>query len=140
MSFFQEYRSANHREDGRKVRDNQRWQKPPENVIKINFDGSVSTTNRRGGIGVIARDNNGEVVGVLQASIRGITDPNVIEAYAAAKAILFGQQMGFTRIILEGDALMVINKILQTSPSLSNNGNLVDDVKGLMNPTYKTRS
>ena len=44
-------------------------------MIKINFDGSVSITNRRGGIEVIARDNNREVMGILQASIRRITDP-----------------------------------------------------------------
>ena len=46
--------------------------------------------------------------------------------------MLFGQQMGFTNVMLEGDALVVINKILQPSSSLSNIGNLIDEVKGLM--------
>ena len=45
---------------------------------------------------------------------------------------MFGKDMGFTRIMLEGDALSVITKILQSEPSLSEVGNLVDAIKGLM--------
>ena len=51
----------------------------------------------------------------------GATDPSAIEAHAAIRALLFAQQMGFTKIILEGDALTVINKIIQPYPSLSEN-------------------
>ena len=40
--------------------------------------------------------------------------------------------MGFTSIILEGDALSVINKIKSPFPSLSDIGNLIQDVKDLM--------
>ena len=40
--------------------------------------------------------------------------------------------MGFTAIILEGNALSVINKINQPSPTLSGIGNLIEDVKNMM--------
>ena len=45
---------------------------------------------------------------------------------------MFAKDMGFTRIILEGDALMLITKILQAQPSLSVIGNLVAAAKDLM--------
>ena len=58
-----------------------------------------------------------------------MTKPEVIEAYVACRGMEFAQQMGFTNIILEGDALSIILKILQPDPSLSSIGNLTEDAK-----------
>ena len=55
-----------------------------------------------------------------------------VEANAALRALMFGKDVWFTRIMLEGDALFVITKILQFEPSLSEVGNLVDAAKDLM--------
>ncbi|MBA0676996.1 hypothetical protein Goari_018425, partial [Gossypium aridum] len=41
--------------------DRKKWDKPPKNCIKINFD--ASTGNNRTGYGVIVRDDNGFVLG-----------------------------------------------------------------------------
>ena len=64
--------------------------------------------------------------------MEGTTNPMAVEAHAAFRALTFGKDMGFTRIMLEGDALSVITKILQSEPSLSDIGNLVDAAKDLM--------
>ena len=58
-----------------------------------------------------------------------MTKPEVIEAYATCRGMEFAQQMGFTNIILEGDALLIILKILQPDPSFSSIRNLIEDAK-----------
>ena len=131
-SYYQEYKNATAKEERIVTAEKQIWSKPPLNVIKINFDGSVNEEGRKGGIGVIARDENGEVMGALQTSVEGITDPSSIEAHAACQAIQFAYNMGFMNIILEGDALEIINQINHPASSLSSIGNILEDVKKLM--------
>ena len=92
----------------------------------------LKEADRKGGIEVIARNDKGEVLGALQASIVGITDPRIIEAQASNRALMFAHHMGFSRIILEGNALTVINKILHPFPSLSRIGNLFEDAKNMI--------
>ena len=101
-------------------------------MIKINFDDSLKVADRRGGIRIIVKNNKGEIVGAVHAFIEGTTNPMAIEANVAFRALLFGKDMRFTRIILEGDALSVITKMMQTEPSLSDVGNLGKVVKDLM--------
>ena len=132
MQFYQEYKNAIKWDEKSDSREVQKWKKPPQGIIKINFDGSFKVAERKGGIGVIARDDKGDIVGAAQAINQGITDPLVVEATAAIRALMFAKDMGFTRIILEGDALMLITKILQAQPSLSVIGNLVAAAKDLM--------
>ena len=111
---------------------NQKWQKPAQGFIKIIFDGSVKKAEKKKrGPGIIARNEKGEVMGVVQATIDGVTEPKVIKAYAACRGMKFAQQTGFTNIILEGDSLPVILKILQLDPSLSFIGNLTEKVKSM---------
>ena len=46
-TFFQEYRNAMQKEEGRPIRVNQKWQKPSQWIIKINFDGSVKKAEKK---------------------------------------------------------------------------------------------
>ena len=82
--------------------------------------------------GLVKIHMNASFLGAVQAFIEGTTNPMAIEAHAAHRALLFGQQMGFTRIILERDALSMITKIMKLEPSLSDVGNLVEAAKDLM--------
>ena len=47
-------------------------------------------------------------------------------------SLIFSQQMGFSKIILEGNTLTVINQIYQVAHNLSVIGNLTDEAKMLM--------
>ena len=62
---------------------NTKMAKPSQGLIKLNFDGSLNVTDRRGGIGIIAKNDKREVVGAVQAFIEGTTNPMVDETYAA---------------------------------------------------------
>ena len=84
------------------------------------------------GIRVIARNEKGEVMGALQTFVHGTVDPYAIKAHAIYRALQFAHHIGFTSIILERDMLSVINKIKSPYPSLSDIGNLIEDVKDMM--------
>ena len=49
-TFFQEYKNAMQQEEGRPNRVNQKWQKPTQRIIKVNFDGSVRKAAKSGGV------------------------------------------------------------------------------------------
>ena len=64
----------------------------------------------RGSIGIIARDAEGCAIGAIQTVLKGVMDPLVIEGTAAIKAIKFAQHIRFTNVILEEDALNIVNQ------------------------------
>ena len=97
--------------------------------MMINFDGTVNVNEVVRGIGIVARDRNGMVVGTLQSCVKDIIDPASIESLAAVKALTFAKDMGFRQIILESDALAVINKINHASPDLSMIGNIIEEAR-----------
>ena len=62
---LQEYRSAQPRKPTAATSGLVRWQPPPANLIKINFDGAVFKYDERAGIGVVVRDSLGLVLASL---------------------------------------------------------------------------
>ncbi|OMO98434.1 hypothetical protein COLO4_13915 [Corchorus olitorius] len=95
------------------------WQAPPRGVIKINFDGSFKVASRDGSFGVIAHDNEGNVLGVAAGRLEQVPDAFTAECLAALKAITWEKDMGFRYIQLEGDALMIIRKVTTSTMDLS---------------------
>ena len=41
------------------------WQAQPQGMVKINFDGAISTKTLSSGIGVVVRDDSSSVLGAL---------------------------------------------------------------------------
>ncbi|XWS27567.1 hypothetical protein CRYUN_Cryun26dG0127000 [Craigia yunnanensis] len=76
----------------------QHWRAPPVGVVKINFDGSLRTKGRKGGIGAGARDSSRSLLGFCQDTVNGVIEPNIIELYAVTKAMEWGYQMGVTKL------------------------------------------
>ncbi|XVF83298.1 hypothetical protein PTKIN_Ptkin16aG0475500 [Pterospermum kingtungense] len=71
------------------------WIPPEGTVYKVNFDGALQVRVKVGGIGVIIRNSMGEVMGVMACPINEVSDPLVLEALAAIKALKFANDMGF---------------------------------------------
>ena len=71
-------------------------------------------------------------MGALQTFVQGTVDPYAIKAHAIYRVLQFVHHMGFTSIILKGNALSVINKIKSLCPSFLDIGNLIEDVKDMM--------
>jgi hypothetical protein len=64
--------------------------------------------NNKIGIGVIIRNHEEVPVVMLCATTRNIHEPTVVKAYVAWKAMDLAVQMNLRRIILEGDALIIV--------------------------------
>lgn len=106
-------------------RQTAKWRPPDARSFKINFDGAIFRQENRSGIGVAIRDHTGAVIASLAQSIAPAFLPIEIEAIAAARALEFGEEIGITEAVLEGDSEWIIN-------SLKGGGNSVASVEPLL--------
>ncbi len=58
-----------------------------------------------------------------------LTNPTIVEALAAWEAVRFYLDNGLERVVLEGDALVVVNALSQFTACWSSYGHLIDDTK-----------
>jgi hypothetical protein len=71
------------------------WQPPLSGTIKINWDAGLDKANGKVGLGMIARDFKGLVLGARSLTIACIADPTTDEAIAALYATNFCKELGF---------------------------------------------
>lgn len=71
------------------------WRRPQAGVVKINVDAAVSKAMSTVGIGVIARDEFGLILGILVKTYEGLTSPQIAEALA----IRDGLNMGYIEVV-----------------------------------------
>ncbi|OMP01552.1 hypothetical protein COLO4_11797 [Corchorus olitorius] len=109
------------------------WEAPGQSEIKVNFDGAYDSRGKTGACGAIARDSTGLVLGAYAGRLGFVSDVYAAECKAALKAAKWARDMGFTRIILEGDALTVIKKANSSETDLSPIAAYIADLKEAQN-------
>jgi hypothetical protein len=67
-----------------------RWKRPTAGTIKINWDAAIDRSGDRMGVGVVARDHCGNVVGAMCYTRPSISEPATAEAVGAWTAVSFG--------------------------------------------------
>ncbi|XP_018813588.2 uncharacterized protein LOC108985665 [Juglans regia] len=113
------------------------WSPPPLNVYKANWDASVDQVQSRMGVGVVIRNWEGSVTATLRSSRCIFLDAKLAEAMAALRAVLLCKQLGISRVLLEGDALNVVNDINSEAKDWSSVGLIIQDIKAeLQNLEY----
>lgn len=88
-----------------------RWVPPPIGWYKVNADGVVFSKHKWTGIGVIARDNQGQVVAVISKKLELQLGPLEIEAKAMETAAIFSKDIGIQQVVFKSDSLMVCSAI-----------------------------
>lgn len=83
------------------------WEPPPPSFIKINFDAAFSKEECKSCSGLVIKDYNGQVV----VTHKNIPSPFVAEAIAYVQSLKWGKELGFQKVIIEGDSLSTIRKI-----------------------------
>ncbi|XP_065630298.1 uncharacterized protein LOC136067864 [Quercus suber] len=106
-----------------------KWRAPQASFVKVNFDGAVFDDANKSGVGVVIRDSYGDVLASCSEKILQAYKAKVTEVLAAWKALSFAHELGFQNVILEGDALHLIQALKSQKQSLCPLGLLVEDEK-----------
>ena len=73
-----------------------KWHPPSIDTYKINYDGTVFTESNEAGLGIVVRNEKGEVMASLAEKIgMPLGGVEVIEAMATRRAILLAVELGF---------------------------------------------
>lgn len=89
-------------------------------------------TPERVGIGIIVRNNQGEVEAVMVENIQVACDAEHVELLAMLKALQFAKDFGISHCIIEGDALAVVQKVKSKQEASSMMGHIVDGIRGMI--------
>ena len=76
------------------------WIPPPDNSLKINFDGVTFKDIGKASLGVVIRNDQGQEIASHSEQISLPHFLVMVEALAAARAISFAQDLGFSSFIL----------------------------------------
>ncbi|XP_065636023.1 uncharacterized protein LOC111983043 isoform X1 [Quercus suber] len=109
--YLAEYRSANVSTEPAPRSQDVRRSPPPTASYKMNMDGAVFKTQKSAGVGVIIRDEQGQVVAALSQKINAPLGALEVEAKAVEIALQFAMDVGVYEFIMEGDSLVVYNAL-----------------------------
>ncbi|XP_068329745.1 uncharacterized protein [Pyrus communis] len=125
------YRSWHQPRKAATVRTPLKWSKPSEGWVKSNFDGAWHEASRRGGVGVVCCNSNGEFLGALSGGWDAVSSPLHAELVAARRAVLFIQDhfVDRCRIIFEGDSSLTLATMKNHGDDTSFLGSLINDIK-----------
>ena len=88
-----------------------RWRASTTGFVKVNFDGAIFGDSSMSSVGVIIRDTNGVVLDSCAEKIGHTYKADETEALATLKALTFTHELGFLNVVLEGDALGLIQAL-----------------------------
>ena len=108
------------------------WQPPPPSIYKLNFDVATFSDLNCSRFGAIIHNEKGEVMAGM--SVKGAFVHNSVEAEALAcmRAVEFSIEAGFSRLVIEGDNVMVMNAISCSADDNSLLGHIFEDIQNLI--------
>ena len=80
-------------------------------TYNVNYDGACFAKTDEAGIGVVVRNELGQVMACLAEKIPMPLSVEVLEAMAARRAIVFTAESGFHRAIFEGESELVVKAL-----------------------------
>ncbi|XP_041009322.1 uncharacterized protein LOC121253365 [Juglans microcarpa x Juglans regia] len=100
--------------------------------VKANWDASVNASLKKVDIGVVLRDDEGEVLASLCFVVDYLQNPSIGEASELRRAILLCGELVFLKIVLEGDSQVIVKAANSSESLFADYGNVVDEVRGLL--------
>ena len=98
----------------------------------MNFDRVVFSQDGLAGIGIIIRNEQGLVMAALSQQIPLPTSVEMVEVLAARRALVFSKELGFDRVIVEGDSANTITSINGGHMDHLALGHVLLDIKSLL--------
>ncbi|KAL5784703.1 hypothetical protein ACOSQ2_007095 [Xanthoceras sorbifolium] len=98
------------------------WKAPIEGWYKLNVDASLNNAACFVGLGAVVRDCHGIFMAGLSRKLSGLVSIEIAEAAAILNGLHLAIEFGFTRLLVESDALTVINCLSLNHPPRSEIG------------------
>ncbi|KAH1082866.1 hypothetical protein J1N35_022627 [Gossypium stocksii] len=114
-------------------REHARWSHPPNEFFKLNFDGAYDTTLQQSTSGIVARNEDREVLLTCSEIHYGVSSAFAAEAIACRNAVQIGVEQGWPKIIIEGDSLSIIKKCISKNQDRSSIEAYIYDIKQILN-------
>ncbi|KAK9033344.1 hypothetical protein V6N11_018377 [Hibiscus sabdariffa] len=108
------------------------WCPPPEDFVKINTDGAFNQSSHEAGIGVVARNSTGEVLGGFVQHSGISIDALHTEFFVVVAGIQFAHEKGWRDVHIETNSTIVVNKFNRIGPGLSVLGSQVERYRPLL--------
>ncbi|KAL4332909.1 hypothetical protein GQ457_07G009900 [Hibiscus cannabinus] len=105
------------------------WQTPVENVIKLNFAAAYDAQSNKSFSGVICRDSARLIMASCTSPQSHVADAFMDEALACLQAVNCACDLGFSRVIVEGDSLTVIKKVCSKTATVSLFSPVIYDIR-----------
>ncbi|XP_042950268.1 uncharacterized protein LOC122282378 [Carya illinoinensis] len=105
-----------------------------EGFLKINWNAAICEENGIIGLGLIARDQGGHVVGTKKITQAGFNDPLLAEAIGAYQAgayqaVKMAMEMGNVCVLFEGDSSQVVKGIYSQVERWDRVGMIITDIR-----------
>ncbi|KAH7838104.1 hypothetical protein Vadar_022124 [Vaccinium darrowii] len=112
------------------------WQAPFAGFVKINFDGAFIQNLNGGGIGVVARSDDGTFLFARSCGGLRARSAIVMECLALRISVLLAIEKGISRVIFEGDAKELIDALSGRGTSREDIQLLVYDILQICNSSF----
>ncbi|KAK3211119.1 hypothetical protein Dsin_015825 [Dipteronia sinensis] len=108
-----------------------RWKAPMVGMYKLNKDAALDMRQLCVGMGLAIRDHAGNVMATSAQRIDASFTPQLAEAIAILRGLQFAIETGLFPILVESDALEVVNLVNSASEISADFGLVVCDIKDL---------
>ncbi|GMI75734.1 hypothetical protein like AT4G29090 [Hibiscus trionum] len=108
-----------------------KWEAPAENLIKFNFDAAFDIHTKASVSAAIGRNHAGLIMASCVTHHNHVFDAFVAEALACLQAVTYAKELGFDKVIIEGDNITVIKRVCSTSMDGSVIGPIIYDIKSI---------
>ena len=108
---LEEFRSANHKFQSPIVPHTVTWSPPNSPWYKINTDGAVFKQVQAIGIGVVARDHEGQVIAAMSKKLWVPLGPLKAEAKVMEEGIIFACDVGLQEVTFECDSKLLFQAL-----------------------------
>jgi ribonuclease HI len=108
-----------------------RWSKPPQGWTKLNVDGAWSMESKKGGIGMILRDDEGSILFTACKFLQSCDTPLEAELCACKEGLTRAMDLTGKPIWVECDSLEATSLIKDVNLNRSHNASLINEIKSL---------
>ena len=98
----------------------QLWNPPKQGWYKVNTDGAVFRETGSYGIGVVVRNEKGQIMGALCRRLEMLLGVLEVEAKAVEEGVQFARDLSLGRIVIECDSQAMVNSFCKQGPMQSN--------------------